>query len=228
MYRTFESTSHVLLPWFHDYYIWVEKAKVDILFNLVQTQIPNDIHKICTSVFSFLNNTHSMRNRQIIAFVAWAWLRRWFYSITIQRKCPVKTSLSDSRAETAGLTHPWAPPGNRPCPAGTIGAAPRVVRRCSPSPQTQAAGDKEPYRTVPQTCGWAPQSPWEAGRPSSGSDMPLPPTPGCALMERPHAASHVTVGSHSHSCVYTQKPSAAHTNNKENSITVWSYRRFTR
>ena len=43
---------------------------MDILFNLVQTQIPNDIHKICTSVFSFLNNTHSMRNRQIIAFVA--------------------------------------------------------------------------------------------------------------------------------------------------------------
>ena len=161
MYRTSESTSHVLLPWFHDYYAWVETAKMDILFNLAQTQIPNDIHKICTSVFSFPNNTHSMRNRQIIAFVAWAWLPRRFYSITIRRKCPVKTSLSDSRAETAGLTHSWAPPGNRPCPAGTVGAAPRVVRRCSPSPQTQAAGDKEPYRTVPQTCGWAPQSPRE-------------------------------------------------------------------
>lgn len=220
MYRTSESTSHVLLPWFHDYYVWVEKAKMDILFNLVQIQIPNDIHKICTSVFSFLNNTHSMRNRQIIAFVAWAWLRRRFYPITIRRKCPVKTSLSDSRAETAGLTHSWAPPGNRPCPAGTVGAAPRLVRRCTPSPQTWAAGDKDPYSIVPQTCGWEAQSPRETGRPSAGSDMPLPPTPGLCAHGTTAFRSHVTVGSYSHSHVYTQKPSVAHTNNKENSITV--------
>ncbi|MXQ95634.1 hypothetical protein E5288_WYG009325 [Bos mutus] len=30
---------------------------------------------------------------------------------------------------------------------------PKGVRRCTPGPQTQAAGDKEPRSTVPQTCG---------------------------------------------------------------------------
>lgn len=181
MCRTSESTSHVLLPWFHDYYIWAEKVKVDILFNLVQTQIPNDTHKICTSVFSFLNNTHSTRNRQIIAFVAWAWLCRRFYSITIWRKCPVKTTVNYSRAETAGLTHSWAPPGHRPCPAGAVGAAPRAVRRRTPGPQTQATGDKEPRSTVPQTRGEEPQGPRETQWPSAGNGIPLPPAAGpCA------------------------------------------------
>ena len=181
MYRTFESTSHVLLPWFHDYYIWVEKAKVDILFNLVQTQIPNDIHKICTSVFSFLNNTHSMRNRQIIAFVAWAWLRRWFYSITIQRKCPVKTSLSDSRAETAGLTHPWAPPGNRPCPAGTIAAAPRWSGGAPPAPRHRPQETRSPIAQCHRPVG-------ERRRVHGKQDDP-PPGATCLSLQHPAALS---------------------------------------
>ena len=152
MCRTSESTSHVLLPWCHEYYVWAEKVKMDILFNLVQTQIPNDIHKICTSVFSFLNNTHSTRNRQIIAFVAWAWLCRRFHSITIWRKCPVQTMVNYSRAETAGLTHSWAPPGNRPCPAGTIGAAPGWSESALPAPRHRPQETRSPA-AVPQTCG---------------------------------------------------------------------------